>query len=928
MKIIFILLLPIFIFAQCTYTLNLNFDLKNNHLKSQVDIKNSKKSVELIDYKNFKIINIQDLEKQLRNGLNHIKFSYNLQDKNISEKFIYLLQNWYPKTKTVCSYNITSNLNKSFKSITEYTNKPILKTTFIASKEYKTQTIQFKNIKISTYFFKENKELSKKYFKAIKQYIILYEQMIAPFPYKVFNIVENHQTTGYAMPTYTLIGSYLLNKPYILNRSLGHELLHQYFGNSVFDTSNQGNYAEGLVTYLSDNYYMRLQGKKIQTRKEDLLYFNTFATKKFKAKNFKYRYDNNSKAIGYTKVAFIFSMLEDKVGEKKFFDLIKKIYVQYQYQSLSLKELEDFFQTNTQEDLSIFFKQWFDKTGRINFEVNNLETQYTKDGFKISFDVEQKGSFSFSLPLNIKTYDKLLQKNLSINKKSTHFSFYTQEEPLNLSFDEDISLFRILFKEEYPLNIGSFFNKELIGIVSKDKEHKYKALQNIFNMKFMEPNDLTFNMIKENHILFLGKDNSILKDFFPTISKKKDNSFITVKQNIYNPNKPFLIINIKDTVPRSFYRLKHYSKYKSLVFKNNQVIKTIDKTANGLNFKLNSKPEARIIEKKKDIHDIITKLNKKKIIYVGETHTNLNHHLNQLRIIKALYKNNQKLVVAMEMFQTPYQKYIDEYIQGKTSLYDFLKQTQYYKRWKFNYNLYKPIIDFAKDKNIKVLAINTSRDIIKEVSKKGILKVKDKEKLPNNIDQSSLIYKNDIETIFNQHQQDDNTKKKTPYKLDYFYQSQLIWDETMTSNIVNFLDKNKDYQMVVIVGAGHIQKHYGIPKRVYRENKLPYSVILNDNTNLLENDILIQNNQELKIKPEIKLGVYIKNDIHLKVNKVIKNSNASSFQIKKDDIIMRINNKDVSSLSDLKLELYFINDIKTSTIEVERKGKLIQLNYK
>ena len=67
-----------------------------------------------------------------------------------------------------------------------------------------------------------------------KQYIQLYETLFHPFPFKRFAIVENFLPTGISMPTYTLLGQEVVRLPFIVETSLGHEVLHQWFGNQVY----------------------------------------------------------------------------------------------------------------------------------------------------------------------------------------------------------------------------------------------------------------------------------------------------------------------------------------------------------------------------------------------------------------------------------------------------------------------------------------------------------------------------------------------------------------------------------------------------------------------------------------------------------------------------------------------------------------------
>ncbi len=67
--------------------------------------------------------------------------------------------------------------------------------------------------------------------------------------------MENINPTGFGMPTFTLLGTQVLRLPFIKETSLGHEILHSWFGNSIEVRLDSGNWCEGLTTYLADMAY-------------------------------------------------------------------------------------------------------------------------------------------------------------------------------------------------------------------------------------------------------------------------------------------------------------------------------------------------------------------------------------------------------------------------------------------------------------------------------------------------------------------------------------------------------------------------------------------------------------------------------------------------------------------------------------------------
>ena len=173
----------------------------------------------------------------------------------------------------------------------------------------------------------------------------------------------------------------------------------------------------------------------------------------------------------------------------------------------------------------------------------------------------------------------------------------------------------------------------------------------------------------------------------------------------------------------------------------------------------------------------------------------------------------------MEMFQRPFQKDVDEYIQGAIDERTFLRRTEYFKRWVFDYNLYKPILDFARENKIPVVALNQRKEITDKVSRSGLDSLTEEERkdVPQQMDFSDSGYRDRLETVFSQH------KARSGKDFDFFYQAQVLWDETMAMSVDEFLRKNPDYRMVVIAGGGHVAYGSGIPKRAFRRNSFPTS---------------------------------------------------------------------------------------------------------
>jgi hypothetical protein len=104
----------------------------------------------------------------------------------------------------------------------------------------------------------------------VGQYIEMHNALIGPYPYAKFALVENFWETGYGMPSFALLGPEVIRFPFILHSSYPHEILHNWWGNSVFVDDATGNWCEGLTAYLADHLVQEQQAKGAEYRRGTL----------------------------------------------------------------------------------------------------------------------------------------------------------------------------------------------------------------------------------------------------------------------------------------------------------------------------------------------------------------------------------------------------------------------------------------------------------------------------------------------------------------------------------------------------------------------------------------------------------------------------------------------------------------------------------
>lgn len=218
--------------------------------------------------------------------------------------------------------------------------------------------------------------------------------------------------------------------------------------------------------------------------------------------------------------------------------------------------------------------------------------------------------------------------------------------------------------------------------------------------------------------------------------------------------------------------------------------------------------------------ELIADLSRAKVIYIGEQHTNSAHHKIQLEVIKGLINQHPELAVGMEAFDHSYQKILDMWSAGSLDEKGFLERTHWYANWKFNFELYKDMLTFIKEKHIKLIGLNIPFHIPPKIAVGGIESLSDDEKkhLPKRIDTTNADHGAYVEEIFKKH------KIKGRESFEHFYMVQCVWEETMAESIALYLKKAS--MIVVLVGNGHIIRKFGIPDRAFGRNGAAFRTIL------------------------------------------------------------------------------------------------------
>ena len=864
-------------------------------------------------------------------------------DDVIGAKGIFLTGPWYPKPDELCVYHLRAVLPAGFEAISEAETiekvtegrlttftftfaHPVGGVTFMATDRYRVAKEHFRGIDILVYFFPEEKDLVPTYLDRTKYYISFYSRLIAPFPYKRFSVVENFLPTGYSMPTYTVLGQQVVRLPFIPQTSLGHEILHQWLGNLAYIDYEGGNWAEGLTTFLADHLYEEEKGLGWQYRKDVLIDYASYVNEKneFPMKEFVERSDRASEAIGYGKGVMVFQMLMNLVGKERFYESVRYFTKEMAFKRASWVDIERAFEKYEQADLSWFFHQWIDEKGLPAIHVEEAVVTPQGSRFKVAFEVVQgKKPFIVDIPAAVYSNGQKTQSLLHLSKEKERFEIMVDGIPERLVLDEDYGVARKLSPEEIPPVIaGLLGDRQRIVVLPPSQTDVYTAIEDSFKGRgdrLVRPDQVTSQDLRDHSLVILGADNPLVGRLYGEV-KGEGSFFVKVKKNPWNPMEVagiFGASSAKD-VEEAFPKVFHYGKYSSLSFVHGvNTAKKTEGSARGIERTLLREAAVVDVSSIRGQPDMMDRVADKKIIYVGETHDQFPHHAEELEIIGDLHRRGRRMAIGMEMFERQFQGVLDDYVEGRIDERQLLKGTEYFKRWGFDYNLYRPILLFARSEKIPVLALNQKKEIVDKVFRQGIESLSEEERksVPPRMDFSDEAYRKRLEKVFKEHDSSGTEH------FDFFYQAQILWDETMAESIARFFEAHPNEQVVALAGSGHLEYGSGIPKRAARRIGGDYAIILNDvDPEPRVADFLLYPAPVLEA-PSPKLMVLLdEQGTNVVVTGFPEKSASQRAGMKKGDVILSIGNTRVQSIDDLKIDLLGRSQGDKVRVRVSRKG--------
>ncbi|KRT54881.1 Peptidase MA superfamily [endosymbiont of Ridgeia piscesae] len=331
---------------------------------------------------------------------------------------------------------------------------------------------QSQGVEAQVYLRQPNAALAQRYLEATHRYLALYSELLGPYPYRKFALVENFWESGYGMPSFTLLGPRVIRLPFIIHTSYPHEILHNWWGNGVYVEYAGGNWSEGLTSYLADHALKELHGKGAEYRRAGLLRYADFVRSgnDFPLSQFRSRHSGASQAVGYDKSLMLFHMLRRSLGDHSFIEGLRRFYTDNRFKQAGYQELKQAFESVSKRDLGEFFEQWTDRTGAPRLELRDLQLSSQKNGgYLLQGKVVQtqpEPLFILEAPILTHFADGGSRRTrLLMKQREQAFELKLRQPPVQVDLDPWYDLFRQILPGEAPQTLSKLFGSEEALIV-------------------------------------------------------------------------------------------------------------------------------------------------------------------------------------------------------------------------------------------------------------------------------------------------------------------------------------------------------------------------------------------------------------------------------------------------------------------------------
>ncbi|GEM_PF-72782 len=741
----------------------------------------------------------------------------------------------------------------------------------VAANRFAVKGRDFDGVRISAYFLPEDARLMDDYIEAAGRYLAFYRELLGPYAYDRFDIVENFFTTGYGMPGFTLLGPRVVKMAHFGSRtlgphSLGHELVHCWWGNHVFVPRGTGNWCEALTTYCANYYWVeRFEGpeKARAYRRKAFLKYSIFVDEEndYPVREFAYKRKETDDFIGYTKGSMVMHTLRGEIGDGPFFAALRRVRREFGGRVARWEDFRRAFEAEADRDLGWFFDRWIDGTGAPSLTLRDVSTVADGEGWIVRARIAQRGEpFRLTVPVVLTTEEGTVRDRFQIGPARDRIALRADAKPLRLEVDPAFEVFRRIHRRAiHPCLELTLAHDSAVAVYptggTEAENAFYRRLAGNYqksSRRIPARADETIRAadLEGRSLLVLGGPaiNTVAKRLAPALDgtgletgethfRIRDRRFDDPEQSalvsVVHPlnarrHVTFYLANAPESMGRArlmghygwdSYLVYDVRKPRQVLFRGNfeagaspDAVDLVAREKGGSRRSVFGPGEAFAFRyedgRRMTFEEMVERLDAYDAVFVGEYHNDWATHRAEAGILRGLIELGRRdVAVSMEMFERDVQDVLDRYLASEIDEQTFLKDA---RPWGNYVTGYRRIVERAKRAGIPVLASNVPRSLASEVARGG------REALENLPEAKKALVARKV------------TTPEGPYKEKFlrtllggrpgvhpmagrFYLAQSLKDDTMAESIADFLRSpgRKNTLVVHYNGSFHSDGHLG-----------------------------------------------------------------------------------------------------------------------
>lgn len=312
-------------------------------------------------------------------------------------------------------------------------------------------------------------------------------------------------------------------------------------------------------------------------------------------------------------------------------------------------------------------------------------------------------------------------------------------------------------------------------------------------------------------------------------------------------------------------------------------------------------------------------------VLIGEGHPMACDHQAQAQVLDLMADAGAPPVVGLEMVSLDMQPVLDLFNKGIIGVDDLDTALKWSQNWGYPFELYRPIFEVARKRNLPLFALNVPRDAARKAGKVGLKGLPKAERLdlPAKIIPPLKEQEQYLRQVFDAHP--FGTPKDADAAWKSFVTVQSLWDTTMARRAVEARVAMRR-PVAIIAGGGHVERGWGIASRLSIFDPQGARLLImpwrgGEAPDKAEADLFFYCPEEGAGRPRLGLALEVK-DSTVTVVAVVPGSRAEAAGFKPGDVLAKAQGGEVRSLADLHdATMSALRQGGTLRLEILREGR-------